>query len=127
MKRTVADSFGNGRKKKGFEDFPTKCLVRAIYRYFNPHSVQSKALSKQGTERSETEGPDDVRNRLSTNEYAYGVAASVSPQSEVQSTLVPVANSELMGSGCAPQGCLGHAKGGVYTQSAIPGSLSSVD
>jgi hypothetical protein len=29
MKGTVADSFGNGRKKRGFEDFPTKCLVRA--------------------------------------------------------------------------------------------------
>ena len=60
-----------------------------------------------------TEGPDDVQNRLSANEYACGIAALVSSQSEVQSTLVPGAGSELMESGCAPLGRLGHVKGGI--------------
>lgn len=89
--------------------------------------MQSKALPKHSTERFETAGPDHVWNRLSTNEYAYGIATSVSSQSEVHTTLLPVAKSELMGSGFAAQGRLGRAKGGVYTQSAIPSFLSSVD
>ena len=84
-------------------------------------------LSKQSTERSETAGPDHVWNRLPANGYAYGIALSVSSQTEVQSTLLPVTNSELMGSGFAAQGRLGGPKGGVWTQSAIPGFLSSVD
>ena len=89
--------------------------------------MQSKALSKQSTERSETAGLDHVWNRLPTNGYAYGISTSVSSQKEVQSTLLPAANSELMGSGFAAQGRIGRPKGGVWTQSAIPGFLSSVD